>query len=172
MNDHVILGLPDTYTKEELKKAYHSKAKEFHPDKNENKLQNHLAMIRLNQAYTNLKSQHSPIVETDEIITEDQVYNIYKKGIELFQSIHPSKWKRTANGNIFSPDAIETDENAAMIIEKLLESMSSAYHCFSQVVNEYSFSCWAADSKSKLTDLEKMTHRYIKILNSYKRESK
>ncbi len=140
MDDCKILGLTENYSEKELKKAYQLKAKQFHPDKNENRLNNHLAMIRLNQAYSNLqRSITKPIV--NENYQEDIAYGNYKKGIELFQAIHPSKWKKNPKKNLFSPDAIETENNAVEIIEELLESMSRAYFYFSLVVNDSSNSC-------------------------------
>ena len=49
-------------------------------------------MIRLNLAYSNLKSQlTSEPVYTVKQKPDDNAYAIYKDGIQRFQTIHPSR---------------------------------------------------------------------------------
>lgn len=171
MTDQKILGLKNDFSYNDLKKAFRQKALHFHPDKNDNCLKSHLAMIRVNQAYSNLlkilsnKTITKPLHKENKNI--DHAYEFYKSGITKFQEIHPSKWKTYKKDGLFNPDAIKTHEQAPLIIESLITKMSEAYHSFSIVVNEYETSEWHSDSLQKMKELEKMTARYIKIKKSY-----
>lgn len=172
--DKQILGLSEGFSSHELKKAFRAKSKLFHPDRNSDSLQSHLAMIRLNQAYSNLakavESEEGKDAENHEVSGKtDQSYRIYKEGIEKFQKIHPSQWKSN-NRNIFNPHAVETDPKTLEILDNLIRSMAEAYHCFAVVANEYSKSSWAGDAKAKMKELEKMTIRYARIRESYMSE--
>lgn len=166
MNDRKILGLGEQFSYEELKKAFREKSKQFHPDKNSDNMNSHLSMIRVNQAYANLLQaiNDKPVQNQNR---DDKAYTFYKEGIDKFQSIHPSKWKRIIKNDIFNAHAIETNPDTIEILKDLINLMSEAYYSFSIVVNEYSDSCWVEDAKLKLKEIEKMTVRYSKIKKSY-----
>ena len=100
MNDQKILGLNENFTYKDLKAAFRKKSKEFHPDLNNSSLESHFSMIRLNKAYSNLLKLLKTSKFKDENLFENS-YDIYKKGIVIFQGIHPSKWKRIKKKNIF-----------------------------------------------------------------------
>ncbi|MBI9097045.1 MAG: DnaJ domain-containing protein [Spirochaetaceae bacterium] len=172
MNDLQVLGISGEYTLESLKKAFRLKSKQLHPDKNTDSLSSHLAMIRVNQAYANLSKMLNEKKEEPELNRKDNAYSIYKAGIDKFQNIHPSKWKSYSKGGLFNAGSIETNREAPKIIQTLMDNMAEAYYKFSIIVNEYPQSCWYTDSKAKLKDIEKMTVRYVKIMNSYKSEEK
>ena len=170
MNDLQVLGIDADYTRDDLKKAFRLKSKQFHPDKNDDSLNSHLIMIRVNQAYSNLleKAKDPPVAA--EPGDKDEAYTVYKDGIKKFQDIHPSKWKQLNKDGLFNAGAIETDAEAPVIIKSLIDKMAEVYLSFSVIVNEYPQSCWYADSYLKLKEIEKMTIRYVKILKSYESE--
>ena len=173
MTDRQILGLNETFSSEELKSAFRRKLKQFHPDKNQNNLNSHLAMIRLNQAYANLQKQikEKPL-SNEKKQTEDLAYSIYKEGIQKFQGIHPSKWKSFSIDGLFDPGAINTHSETPSIIQALITEMAEAYQSFSVIITEYENSPWYSDSLRKMKEIEKMTQRYMKIKESYELEMK
>ncbi len=153
---------------EELKKAYRTKSKCFHPDRNEDNLTSHLAMIRLNLAYSNLKSQLADNPScTDEQKPDDTAYSIYKEGIQRFQNIHPSKWKSFSMDVKSLTGTSHSNAEAPDIIQNLITEMARAYTSFALIVNEHENSPWYADSFAKMKEIEKMTVRYVKIKESY-----
>lgn len=171
MTDIQILGLNESFSRKELKEAFRRKSKQFHPDQNQDNLNSHLAMIRLNQAYSNLKKQvkENPFLN-EEKQTKDLSYFIYKDGIQKFQSIHPSKWKSYSIDGLFDASAIITHEETPLIIQSLITVMAEAYNCFSIIINEHENSPWYSDSMRKMSEIEKLTQRYIKIKKSYELE--
>ena len=154
-------GVNNTFSFEELKRAFRLKSKQCHPDKNHDNLNSHLMMIRLNQAYSNLQKQikKKPVLNNQNPI-KDNAYSIYKEGIQKFQSIHPSKWKSYSIDGLFDPSVINTHSETPSIIQSLITLMAEAYHSFSAVVNEHESSPWYSDSVKKMKEIEKMTHRY------------
>lgn len=173
MTDIQILGLKGPCSYEELKQAYRNKSKELHPDKNTDKLNSHLAMIRLNKAYTNLKKNFSETgkgLEKEKKEGKDQAYAIYKDGILKFQNIHPSKWKSYSIDGLFDAGAITTHPEAQLVIETLIADMAEAYRLFSVIVNEHKNSSWYFDSLDKMREIEILTPRYMKIKESYELE--
>ena len=171
MTDIQILGLNKSFSREELKKAYREKSKKLHPDRNKDNLKSHLAMIRLNQAYSNLQKQlEEKPLSIEEKQTNDTAYSIYKDGIQRFQNIHPSKWKLYSIDGLFNPNALHTHSEAPSIIQNLIKEMAEAYHSFSIIINEHENSPWYSDSLSKMKKIEKLTLRYMKIKESYEME--
>ena len=171
MTDIQILGLNESFSYEELKKAFRIKSKQLHPDKNQDNLKSHLAMIRLNQAYSNLQMQLKEIpLYSEEKKIKDLAYSIYKKGIQQFQNIHPSKWKSYSIDGLFDSSAVNTHSETPSIIQSLITEMAEAYHCFSIIINEYENTPWYSDSMNKKKEIEKLTLRYIKIKESYEKE--
>ena len=168
MTDYQVLGLDESFSYDELKKAYRKRSKHFHPDKNRDTLNSHLAMIRLNQAYSNLLAlaKEKPVREKEQQ-SKDPAYSIYRDGISKFQDIHPSKWKSFSKEGLFDANAITTHSETPSIIQSLITGMAEAYHSFSIVVNEYKNCPWYTDSLNKMREIEKMTQRYMKIKESY-----
>ena len=171
MTDIEILGLNEAFTFDELKRAFRIKSKQYHPDKNQDNLNSHLAMIRLNQAYSNLHKQikEKPVLNNRKQ-TKDTAFSKYKEGIRKFQSIHPSKWKSYSIEGLFDPSVINTHSETPSIIQSLITLMAEAYYCFSTVVNEHESSPWYSDSIVKMKEIEKLTQRYMKIKESYEIE--
>ena len=166
------MDLNENYTFEELKKAYRIRSKQLHPDKNQDNLNSHLAMIRLNQAYSNLlksvDKKTSTVINTQ---VEDTAYSFYSDGIRKFQNIHPSRWKKFSKAGLFDAGAVATSPDTPSIIQSLITVMAEAYHCFSIVINEHENSPWYSDSLMKMKEIEKLTQRYLKIKESYESES-
>ena len=168
MTDFQVLGIDEPFSMEELKKAYRDKSKCFHPDRNEDNLTSHLAMIRLNLAYSNLKSQlTSEPVYTVKQKPDDSAYAIYKDGIQRFQNIHPSRWKSFSMNLKSLTGASHTRPDTPDIIQNLIREMAMAYTSFTHIVNDHENSPWYADSLAKMKEIEKMTVRYVKIKESY-----
>lgn len=163
MEDYKILGISKTYDLIELKKAYRNKIKQIHPDRNLNDSNSHFKIIKLNKAYENLKKIIKDKSKLD--------YSIYKRGVEIYKIIHPSKWKKV---NIRSVEDISVSSNPETIeiIDKLICEISEAYRCFSIIVNDYESSIWFNDSRIKMKELEKMSIRYLKIKKSYELDRK
>ena len=173
MTDVEILGLGEHFSHQELKKAFRKKSMQYHPDKNQDNLSSHLAMIRLNRAYSNLQKQvQQESVPEREETANDPAYSIYKEGIKKFQSIHPSRWKSFSLDGLFDPGAVDTHSETPLIIQSLITAMAEAYHSFSTIINEHETSPWFSDSLEKIKEIEKMTQRYMKIKESYEMELK
>lgn len=168
MTDIEVLGIEEPFSLKALKKAYRDKSKSFHPDRNEDNLASHLAMIRLNLAYSNLKSQlENEPVYTEKQKPDDTAYAIYKDGIQRFQNIHPSRWKSFSMNLKSLTGASHTHSDTPDIIQNLIREMAMAYTSFTHIVNDHENSPWYADSLAKMKEIEKMTVRYIKIKESY-----
>jgi len=162
-NDFQVLGITEEFSEEVLKKAYRDKVKEFHPDlsENQNKVIAHLSMIRINQAYNNLRGM---ITGQENLITPqkkkdhkiDYAYENYKKGYDIYTTM------------IEALLSAKTTELEAF--GKIVKELPEAYYYFSMVVNEFSESVWAFDSMAKMKYIEKMTPQYTRILKSIKKE--
>ncbi len=168
MTDREILGLGEHFTGEELKRAYRSRCKQIHPDRNGDTLKSHLAMIRLNRAYDSLLAEAMVPAPQAPSPPADEAYPLYREGVTLYQAIHPSRWKSVTRRGLFDPSAVETSPETAAILEDLMGNMARAYRCFSRVVREYPRSPWGEDSLRKIREIEKMTLRYERIRDSYK----
>ena len=173
MTDYQVLGLDNSFTYEELKKAFRKKSKQFHPDINKDTLNSHMAMIRLNQAYSNLLKTIDKTSGNNSVSpAKDNAYSVYKEGINRFQNIHPSKWKTFSKKGLFDSGAVKTNSDTPSVIQTLITEMAEAYHSFSTIVNEYENSPWYTDSLDKMCEIERMTKRYMKIKESYESELK
>ena len=173
MTDYQVLELDEDFSYEELKKAFRKKAKQYHPDKNKDCLNSHLAMTRLNQAYSNLvKKVKAGQAHNEQLQSKDKAYSIYRKGIDKFCNIHPSKWKIYSIDGLFNTGAITTHSDTPSIIQSLIIQMAEAYRNFSIVINEYEGSPWYSDALRKMKEIEKMILRYSKIKESYELDIK
>jgi len=169
MNDFEILGLSKNCTMEDLKRAFRLKSKKYHPDRNDDPYISHLAMIRLNRAYSNIKEQMKDIPPDGmELKNDKNAYKRYKEAITLYQNIHPSQWKRVKD--IYNSHAIDTDPEIINTLNRIIDSIALSYQGFLSVINDFPNSCWYNDSKEKINELEKMTLRYAKIRESYSKE--
>ena len=176
MDCYEILGIEKNCSLVQLKNAYREKVKQFHPDiiESDDKYNAHIRMIEINEAYTSIKKNILETYSNSNIEIEkndENDYAIYRKGIKLFQSIHPSKWKKMTLEALFKPNFIQSNsEETTKIIRKLINNLSESYYYFSIIVNEYPKSNWSIDSKEKMIEIEKMTTRYKRILESYIKE--
>ncbi len=170
-----IFGISENSTLSDLKIAYRKKVKEFHPDliANKDKIESHLLMIRINHAYNNLRNrfqrvEYNNITQKSAKSDKDFAYEFYKRGIDIYHSIHPSKWHRMRIESFFTKGSEEAENKRnASIIEDLVKLLPDAYYYFSVIMNEFPQSIWAGDSKKKMVEIEKMTVRYTKIIESY-----
>lgn len=166
MTDLEILDLHADYTVADLKKAFRKKSKKLHPDVNSDSISSHLAMIQLNKAYSRLLSRNKVIPVADSVQSKDS-FSVYKQGVDLFQKVHPSQWKKVTLNDLFCNGGIKASSNTGSIIKDLINALSKSYYCFSKLVHEYQDSPWIDDAYDKMQQIEKMTVRYAKILQSY-----
>ena len=106
LSDFKILGINETNDIAIIKKAYHARIKQLHPDTTDdlNLINNHYLFVEVCKAYQRLisKTTSSQInvdrstVNTDSgneksiIQHKDPAYVYYKSGIKIFTKIHPS----------------------------------------------------------------------------------
>ncbi len=96
MKNYLILGLNPNATEEEIKRRYHSLAKEYHPDININSIEGKQMMQIINDAYDQIKKNNfKPIITSnlaEEITTRlnksyfvlELEYNLEKSSTENF----------------------------------------------------------------------------------------
>ena len=170
-----ILGITKNSSIEDIKSAYRIIVKELHPDTGRNRDQReaHEKMIEIIDAYeTVLHGSYDATTCEDSIpvrASEDREYEYYKKGIELFRNVHPSKWKRVTLKSLFEYSEKE-EERTAEIIASLVGYLSEAKYYFSVVVHDYPSGRWGHDSEEKIRQIDKMMVRYQKIIQSYRNE--
>jgi hypothetical protein len=169
-----VLELTDPFNEDELKKAYRAKALEYHPDRNCETLEAHWNMIELNQAHNlvlaSLRQKERHLGSTAENTKEQKDYDLYKQAMTSFRRVHPTAWIKTSEAGLFDRSGnVERLPVTAGVLEALA-SISSAFSGFSQLVNDFPESIWKADSKAKLTELEKMAKRYRTMFENAKRE--
>lgn len=175
-NEYRLLGITGPLTLDTLKKAYRSKAKALHPDVNRSAGEEsvHRQMVSIIEAYQTLLRELERGTEGsdghDDRGPADSGYAIYRRGIELFQSVHPSKWKRMTLESLFSRmDHGHTDvEETVTTIIQLMGNLSEARFNFGQLVRECPNSPWAPDAKDKLREIDAMVVRYRRIAESYR----
>ncbi len=192
-----ILGVDELAGLKEIRAAYHSKARLYHPDlpENMNILNNHLRMIQLNLAYNTLKSQFRNSLEStqprhtakpppgepvhyqqseqkeDLTLYKDPAYSYYKRGHLYYTKINPSRWVYLQEKELH--DVEPSDHLVDEVIRRIEETIDffpKAYYYFSIVASEYLTSWWYDDAKEKIRKIEKLTPIYMKILESYKEE--
>lgn len=187
MTDYDILGIPPTNDPAIIKKAYHKRVLQLHPDIcDENKrIKNHYIFVQVCNAYKRLSNSKGvnrqntvretqrrtvQIDRTDNVVVhKDQAYVYYKQGISLFSKIHPSQWRTERNGLIstkIAGDDITQKEIQDKII-KLVSLFPQAYYYFSIVVNEYPDSVWVQDAMEKMKIIEERMNRYKNIIESF-----
>ncbi len=180
-----ILGVGPDSSPEEVRRAYHTLAKENHPDlfPEEERPVQHLRMMKINEAYIGLASAREqfreqgadvdtapvPPGESDEPSFRvgsptDQANVYYRQGFDYYMTGQRVFHKRFS---IQEPDRIRNILNYRKGILNLavtaLQNFSRSYSCFLQVVNEFPDSMWADDAREKLGTLEKFNQVYQKI---------
>jgi curved DNA-binding protein CbpA len=193
-----VLGITQSASLQEIRKAYHNKVRQFHPDLQENhgSEENHLRMVQINQAYCKLtkglkaadgfgfssdskdgrednnKGSAEGLEEVDPnalVPHKDPAYSYYKRGYRLFTKIHPSSWFWSNGLRDSSHFPHKIDIDAmASSIERIIDLIPWAYYYFNIVVEEYPHSHWYVDSKYKIRKIERLAPIYMKILYSYK----
>jgi len=183
-----ILGIDRNASSEAIRKAYHEKVRQCHPDLQQNgdSEQCHLRMVRINQAYCRLMKvrKGEGVIDTAAqegggdpepndahalVAHKDPAYSYYKRGYRLFSKIHPSSWfwSNGPDGNTRFPRKIDTASMAGSI-ERIIDLIPWAYYYFNVVVDEYPGSHWYLDSRYKIRKIEKLAPIYMKILYSYR----
>lgn len=103
------------------------------------------------------------------IAHSDPAYVYYRKGMDIFITIHPSEWKSREKSVIQTEiGTSEADQREAR--RKAIDLVSlfpKAYYFFSTVVNEYPESIWASDARDKMAIIEGRMSRYRKIIESF-----
>lgn len=184
MTDYEILGITPTDDLSIIKKAYHKRALQLHPDlcNESERIRNHYIFAQVCTAYKRLSKNKSTAQKnvvkqsakqtagTNTIVVhKDQAYAYYKQGIVLFEKIHPSQWKTERKGLIstkIAGDDTTQKEIQAKII-KLVSLFPKSYYYFSIVVNEYPDSIWVQDSMEKMKLIEERMNRYKDIIKSF-----
>lgn len=193
ISDYEILGITQTADISLIKKAYHKRVKDLHPDtaSDEDAVKNHFlfaevckAYKRLSQKYKGKISQQQPgdgvkanisvgmkgeAQNTSLVQHKDPAYVLYKKGIEIFSRIHPSQWKTGDKGVIATEigDDEESQKKSKQIVMDLVRFFPKAYYYFSLVVNDFPDSPWYSDSVEKMNLIEKRMNTYKKIIESF-----
>ena len=193
ISDYEILGITQTADISLIKKAYHKRVKDLHPDtaSDEDAVKNHFLFAEVCKAYKRLSQKHkgkvSQVQQSDGGKTDisssmngeaqhtslvqhkDPAYVLYKKGIEIFSRIHPSQWKTGDKGVIATEigDDEESQKKSKQIVMDLVRLFPKAYYYFSLVVNDFPDSPWYSDSVEKMNLIEKRMNTYKKIIESF-----
>lgn len=162
-----VLRLNISFTESELRNAYRLKSKEFHPDIACDQSIAHLQMIEINQAYNLLRSKFTDLSLNHQTIRSVKSdYELYRRGIDVFERIHPSEWIRVTKNGLFDPSAIEQRLESNDAYQAATLRISEAYQIFSELINNYPNSMWVVDSCDKLKMLDKMIVRYKKMMEN------
>lgn len=192
ISDYEILGISQTADISLIKKAYHKRVKDLHPDtaSDEDAVKNHFLFVevckaykRLSQKYKNTVSQQQKesieenisgsvkgrLQNTSLVQHKDPAYVLYKKGMDLYSRIHPSQWKTGDKGVIATEigDDEESQKKSKQLVMDLVRLFPKAYYYFSLVVNDYPESPWYSDSADKMNLIEKRMNTYKKIIESF-----
>ncbi len=183
LSDFDLLGIPRTGDRALIRAAYRKRVKETHPDaaKEGDAFKNHLLFIQITKAYERLlrmskdvsnqtPAKSQPLESKNAMVRhKDPAYAHYKAGMGYFMKIHPSQWKQATQRKLATP--IPGDAQDQVRIKEKVKELASlfpkAYYHFSMVVNEYPYSEWAHDARSKMGLIEERTDRYRKIVESF-----
>lgn len=194
ISDYEILGITQTDDISLIKKAYHKRVKDLHPDtaSDEAAVKTHFLFVQVCRAYKRLAEKHKTESSVHQLqkntenksfsqkpagepktlslaAHKDPAYVLYKKGIEIFSRIHPSQWK-TAEKSVIATeigDDKESQKKSKALVIDLVRLFPKAYYYFSLVVNDYPDSPWYADSVEKMNLIEKRMNTYKKIIVSF-----
>jgi len=194
ISDYQILGITQTDDISLIKKAYHKRVKDLHPDtsSDEAAVKNHFLFVQVCRAYKRLAEKHKTESSAHTLrkntenksfsqkpagkpktlslaAHKDPAYVLYKNGIQIFSSIHPSQWK-TAEKSVIATeigDDEESQKKSKALVIDLVRLFPKAYYYFSLVVNDYPDSPWYADSVEKMNLIEKRMNTYKKIIESF-----
>jgi curved DNA-binding protein CbpA len=185
ISDFKILGINETDDISAIKKAYHSRIKQLHPDTTDDLslINNHYLFVEVCKAYqrlvskTYLKSKNEDRFVINDNFTnsktivehKDPAYVYYRNGIKIFTKIHPSEWKEKEKSVIATEigDDEESQREAQKKVMSLVNLFPKAYYYFSIVVNDYPESVWVSDSKDKMKLIEERMLRYKSIIESF-----
>ena len=183
ISDFSILGISKTNDITIIKKAFHIRAKELHPDVTNdiNQINNYYLFIEVCNAYerlvtkVNVSTPCSPNEEkssqlTSEVTThKDPSYVYYKTACKYYELVHPSHWNSnqtiTINGKTKEENKLQ--EETLGKVKELVNLFPKAYYYFSIVVHDYPRSVWVNDSKEKMIIIEKRMKTYKKIIESF-----
>lgn len=192
INDFTLLGIEETDDLSIIKKAYHKRVKQLHPDTAEDMdlIRNHLLFAEVCKAYQRLSAgkekqsvrQKEKTTETGKPVSgkpvsgkgitphADPAYVYYKQGSAYFSKIHPSQWnipsKKAEFATIGEADEEEQKEIQTRVIQ-LVSLFPKAYYYFSIVVSDYPDSLWVTDARDKMKLIEVRMKRYKSIIESF-----
>lgn len=193
ISDYNLLGIEKTDDILIIKKAYHQRVKQLHPDTTDNEklLNNHFLFVQICKAYQRLISNciktttkvstREPNVNNNKktygvldknqglIKHSDPAYVYYKSGINIFTKIHPSEWKKSEKSVIATEigDDEANQRDAQKKVMDLVALFPKAYYFFSIVTSDYPESVWAQDSLDKMNLIEERMLRYKNIIESF-----
>lgn len=183
ITDFTILGIPETNDVTLIKKAFHSRAKELHPDvaNDMGKVRNYYLFIEVCNAYDRLiaRINHdaprpSSKVRSHESSNEvakhkDPSYVYYSTACKYYELVHPSHWNdnRTITINGKTKEENRLQKETLEKVKELVSLFPKAYYYFSIVVHDYPNSVWVNDSKEKMEAIEKRMKIYKKIIESF-----
>ena len=183
ISDFNILGISETNDITIIKKAFHARAKELHPDVTDDlsKISNYYLFIEVCNAYDRLVKSIKAIplstsskVKTSAYSNEidkhkDPSYVYYKTACKYYELVHPSHWNinQTITINGKTEEEKKLQQKTLDIIKGLVSLFPKAYYYFSIVVHEYPSSVWVNDSKEKMLIIEKRMKTYQSIIESF-----
>jgi len=183
ISDYSILGISETTDITIIKKAFHARAKELHPDvaNDFDKVNNYYLFIEVCNAYDRLVntnklkpycySAEENINKTSKDINKhkDPSYVYYKTASKYYELVHPSHWNNnqtiTINGKTEAENKLQKETLEK--VKELVNLFPKAYYYYSIVVHEYPSSVWVNDSKEKMIIIEKRMKTYKKIIESF-----
>ena len=182
ISDYSILGISETNDITIIKKAFHARAKELHPDVTNDidKINNYYLFIEVSNAYDRLVKicQTNTCSSSEEIINvsnneiskhKDPSYVYYKTASKYYELVHPSHWNNnqtiTINGKTEAENKLQKETLEK--VKELVNLFPKAYYYYSIVVHDYPSSVWVNDSKEKMIIIEKRMKTYKKIIESF-----
>jgi len=162
----------DVIHKAEYIKQLKTLIKKYHPDLcNDSYLESMYNEItkklvnKLNELKTKDNENHKNINnEKNEhgiIKIKEQDYVYYKLGIKYYKNIHPNQFYKRNPDTTFET---KTYDELLKVLNKIYLSFKLSEYYFNKVINEFSKSLYAEDSKEKIKLLKKLYKSYENIV--------
>ncbi len=146
--------------KTERAKLLKNLLKKYHPDTRGEKHQDQIygeITIQLTSALNKLRTDKTQPVFLDGNKNKNSDYNYYRRGIQYYQNIHPSKFYNRNHDGTYQA---KPREDLSRAIKDTLISFALAEFYFNKIIEEYPRSPWLEDSKRKIQLLKKLYQRY------------